>query len=324
MAKKDINIITSLVGKGLEREYILLKELLNTHDVYTVGIHYTNWANATLVRADANIFLEVVHPLAFSLSRENWLFPNSEWWDSRNDQFLARFTRICCKTRDCERIWRDKLAGDRPERVVYTGFLARDLYDPAVERENRFLHVAGESEFKGTEAVINAWRDGNWANRPFPLTVVTRQKRFQDLCNGTEGITWMPRVGEDELKCLMNSHRFHIMPCEYEGFGHGLHESLGCGALVITTAAPPMNEVNGIVGEWTIPVAGRTPRALAQLNRVEPVGIQTVVSRIVGAAAQTSAMASMEWFEQRSRGARAAFLADNAAFTEKFLQMVSV
>jgi len=122
----------------------------------------------------------------------------------------------------------------------------------------------------------------------------------------------------------MNSHRFHIMPCEYEGFGHGLHESLGCGALVITTAAPPMNEVNGIVGEWTIPVAGRTPRALAQLNRVEPVGIQTVVSRIVGAAAQTSAMASMEWFEQRSRGARAAFLADNAAFTEKFLQMVSV
>jgi hypothetical protein len=57
LAIKDINIITSLVGKGLEREYLLLKDLLAAHDCYTVGIHYTNWANATLVRADVNIFL---------------------------------------------------------------------------------------------------------------------------------------------------------------------------------------------------------------------------------------------------------------------------
>ena len=96
-----------------------------------MGIHYCNWANSTLVRADVNIFLEVIHPLAFSLSRENWLVPNSEWWDPRNDQFLPHFTKVLCKTRDCHRIWSAKVGADR---CVYTGFLTRDLYRPDVPR----------------------------------------------------------------------------------------------------------------------------------------------------------------------------------------------
>jgi hypothetical protein len=318
VAKKDVNIVSSLVGKGLELEALLLKELLNGHDVYCVLIHYCNWANAPLVRADVNVFLEVVHPLAFSLSRENWIFPNSEWWDARNDQFLPRFTRILCKTHDCERIWKEKLAGDRPERVMYTGFLTRDLYRPDVPREDRFLHVAGESEFKGTAAVIGAWRDTNWAMRPFPLTVVTRQKKYQDLCEGVPGITWYPRVTEDELATLMNSHRFHVMPCEYEGYGHALHEGIGCGALMLTTAAPPMNEFAGIVPEWTVAVAHQTPRALAQLNHVEPMAVQVAAYKAIQTAENANGL------RQRSAAARAAFLADNAAFTEKFLGLVGV
>jgi hypothetical protein len=57
MAKKDINVISSMVGKGLEREFILLKDFLAAHDCYLNGIHYTNWNGASLVRADINIFL---------------------------------------------------------------------------------------------------------------------------------------------------------------------------------------------------------------------------------------------------------------------------
>jgi len=325
MAKKDVNVVTSLVGKGLEREYLLLKDLLSSHDVYTVGIHYCNWANATLVRADINIFLEVVHPLAFSLSRENWLFPNSEWWDARNNQFLDRFTKICCKTLDCYRIWCQKVG---PQKCVYTGFEARDLYRPDVTRENKFLHVAGESEFKNTEAVVGAWKMGNWSYKPLPLTVVTRQKKYQNLCEGVPGVTCIVRASEEELVQLMNSHRFHLIPSAYEGFGHILNEGLGCGALVITTDAPPMSEFAGVQRDWSVSVTTRTERALAQLSHVTPVGVQVACGKAIQAADSGEFVGDNG--TDLGRGSRSgyevrkAFLASRESFRKTFLSLVGV
>ena len=126
--KKDINIVTSLVGAGLEREYLLLREFLMSHGHYVVGMHYTN-INAPMVRADITIFLEVVMPQALNLARENWLVPNCEWWDSKNDQFLPRFSRIICKTKDCYDIWCNKVG---PQKCIYTSFEARDIYHPSI------------------------------------------------------------------------------------------------------------------------------------------------------------------------------------------------
>jgi Glycosyl transferases group 1 len=318
VAIKDVNIFTSLCGKGLEREAILLKELLAKHDVYCNLIHYTNYNNSPLVRADFNFFLEIVHPLGLSLSRENFFFPNSEWFDARNDQFLPRFTKICCKTRDCERIWKAKLSGDRPERVVYTGFEPRDLYRLEVVRESKFLALHGESEFKGTEAVIGAWKQGNWAVKPLPLTVVTRQKKYQDLCQGIEGVTCVPRATEEELVQLLNSHWFHLIPSAYEGFGHSVHESLMCGGLVLTTDAPPMSEFAGVQRDWAVSVASRTTRALAELKHVTPVGVQVACGKAIALADNVAEL------ERRSRQAREAALVERESFRQKFLALVGV
>lgn len=315
MARKDVNIVTSLVGKGLEREALLLRELLATHDVYTNFYHYCNYAGSNFVRADINLFLEVMMPNVLTLSRENWLFPNDEWWNSLNDQFLPRITKVCCKTQDSFRHWCQKVD---PAKCVYVGFEARDLYHPEIPRENKFLHLAGGSEFKNTEAVIQAWKNGNWAYKPFPLTVVTLQKKWQALCEDVDNVTWIPRVNEDELVQLMNSHRFHLMPSAYEGFGHAIHEGLGCGALVLTTDAPPMNEFNGVVTEWKVPVTHQTPRALAQLNHVNLQGVQLAVFKVL------EAVNRVEELEQRSQAARGAFLASREAFRQKFLSLVGV
>jgi glycosyltransferase involved in cell wall biosynthesis len=319
MAKKDVNIVSSMVGKGLQLEYELLKSLLNSHDCYVNGYHYTNIANSTYVRADVNVFLEVLMPNVLSLSRENWLMPNSEWWNSINDRFLPQFTKILAKTRDCERIWKAKLATDRPERVIYTGFEARDVYDPAIEKENKFLHLAGESEFKGTQAVIEAWRLPNWSLKPLPLTVVTRQKRFQDLCVGVEGVTCIAdKVSEDELKRLLNSHRFHLLPCRYEGFGHALNEGVMCGGLVITTDAPPMNEFVGVQADWGVRPSRREQRSLATLYDVTASDVCASVMR---------ALASLDRpveLERRSVAARRAALAERDAFRERFLSLMGV
>jgi hypothetical protein len=320
MAKKDVNIVSSLVGKGLEREALLLRDLLRANDAYTVLIHYTDYANATLVRADVNIFLEVVMPNVLHLSRENWLAPNCEWWNPINDRFLPQFTKILCKTQDCYRIWCQKVGA---AKCVYTGFEARDLYRPEIPRENKFLHLAGESEFKNTEAVITAWKSGNWGVKPFPLTVVTRQKRYQDLCRELTGdrkdrIKLITRASEEELVELMNSHRFHVLPAAYEGFGHALHEGIGCGALMITTDAAPMSEFGGIVSDWKVPCVGKTRRSLADLAMVNFSGVMLASMKAVMASTNEKLI------ERRSQEARQAFLAEREAFRQKFLAMVGL
>ncbi len=314
MSKKDINVVTSLVGKGLEREYLLLRELLQANDYYVNAYHYTNYAGSNFVRAHVNLFMEVMMPNVLSLSRENWLMPNSEWWDARNDQFLPRITKVLCKTQDCHRIWSAKIGADK---CVYTGFLARDLYRPEVPRENCVLHVAGESEFKNTEAVVEAWKHPMLPHlwRP-PLTVVTRQERFQKLCEDMPNVTCIPRAAEDELVSLMNGHRFHLIPSAYEGFGHILHEGLGCGALVITTDAAPMNTFEGIVCEWAVRVSEQTPRALAQLNWVTPANVLASVHKV------QPEISKPKLLEERSRRARQAFLDGNAFFSRKFLELL--
>lgn len=320
MARLDINCITSLVGKGLEREYLLLKELLGVYDVYVVGLHYTNFANTVFTRADVNISLEVMMPNTFGLAKENFYFPNPEWYGGVYDRFLPQMTKILCKTKDCERIWKVKLAGDRPERVVYTGFEARDLFDPAIERENKFIHVAGQSEFKNTPAIIDAWKGEHgysWPSpTPPPLTLITSQPRFQEMAKGVDSITLLNRVTDDELKHLMNSHRFHLMPSQYEGFGHSLHEGIGCGALVLTTNAPPMNEFMGIQTDWGIAPCSREPRMLAVMCTVSP---QMVVNSCVRAMNANSA----EHY-RRSQAARAAFESDRSQFRATILGLLGL
>jgi len=304
-----------MVGKGLEREYLLLRELLLAHDCYVVGMHYTDYANATMVRGDITMFLEVVMPPALHLSRENWLFPNSEWWDPRNDRFLPHFTRILCKTQDCYRIWCQKVD---PRIVQFIGFEARDMYNPMISREPKFLHVAGESEFKNTEAVIEAWQRMKHIPQAPQLTVVTIQQKYIDMCQDVPNLTCIKRATEPELKDLLNSHLFHLIPSAYEGFGHILNEGLGCGALVITTDAPPMNEFTGVIRELGIMPHQQSRRSLATLQHVHS---NNILPRISDAMTLGTMPAEVK---KRQEQARESFLKSRDEFRQKILALIGV
>lgn len=327
MARLDINLVSSFVGKGLEREALLLKALLEQNACYVNTVHYTS-LNAPLIRADISIFLEVVMPIALNLSRENWLCPNSEWWYSINDQHLSRFSKILCKTHDCYDIWSQKVGA---EKCVYTGFESRDIFRPEIAKETAFLHLAGESEFKNTEAVIRAWRTTE--ARDFPtLTVVTRHEKFWKLC---EEPPWKnivcirERLSDDAIIDLMNRNLFHLMPSMYEGFGHAIHEALGCEGLVITTNAPPMNSYRGILEECMVAVTKKTPRSLAVLNEVAPIAVVQAIQR----ALHIKAM-DREWdsfghrlpdekrFGVRGKTARQRFLEDREEFRKTVVHLI--
>src|SRR5262249_22822830 len=143
------NIITHITNAvGMQRDYELLRHILESEGHQVNGVH---WTATTAPHADRTLCLEVVKPDLYAVPKEQWIFPNPEWFFSswirlaeRLDRrwipsvihrrwisywFRRRFRYVLCKTRDCERIFRSVAP---KTNVVFTGFMARDLYDPSI------------------------------------------------------------------------------------------------------------------------------------------------------------------------------------------------
>ena len=87
------------------------------------------------------------------------------------------------------------------------------------------------------------------------------------------------RVSQDELRYLMNSHFCQVMPSAYEGYGQVLHEALGVGQVIITTNAPPMNEIRP---SFLIPSVGSRPHHEGMLHKVSVLDVAHAVRRVQG------------------------------------------
>jgi len=279
MRKKTFNICTNLTnGAGLEQDYLLVRQLLEQDGHKVNGVLFNDRSSPN-PPADVTIFMEITNPQFYS--KENWLFPNSEWWFKSFDGTLARMDKILCKTQDCLRAWqakKDRNGKPLGDKCTFTGFLSRDLRTLVPERREAFLHAAGKSSTKNTEAVLAAWDQYKIEDQ---LTVITTNARLLVQGRSIPNVKMMNRVeDETQFRELMNSHIFHLMPSKYEGFGHVIHEALGCGGIVITTGAPPMNEFHGIDSRFLIPPMSSVPRGLGVdvlMHNVSPKGIKDAV-----------------------------------------------
>lgn len=227
-------------GIGLQREYDLLKEFLVSEGHVVEGYQYDS-LETNPATFDLAIFLEVVPRNMMGLSERRWIFPNPEWTTPPMVELIDRsFEKIFAKTREGERIFQDLWPG----RVHYTGFLTRDQYDPNVPRTDTFLHLAGNSTIRGTDAVLDAWRwkkNGKYLSAN--LVVVGTAKFNREGLGEDHRVIFTDRMGEEELKRLQNMCRFHLLPSGTEGFGHAMHEALSVGAHLITINQPPMFEI---------------------------------------------------------------------------------
>lgn len=201
------------------------------------------WAKLTGQPAfDVNFFIESVFPEHLPTGRVNCLFVHPEWFRDENLAHLPRLNYVLCKTPSGVTAFSGlpvtcrNLAFTSPDRQLtpfeYSGPL-------------RCLHLSGQSAVKGTEAVVEAWaRHPEWPE----LTVVRRAKRY-----GGEAAPPLPLlpnvryetefVPDDELRRLQNACQVHVIPSQAEGYGHVIGEAMSCGAVVVTTDAPPMNEL---------------------------------------------------------------------------------
>src|SRR5450432_126850 len=304
---KTFNLISNITnGAGLQQDAEILRRLLESAGHRVTLTMFTR--NPTREeRHDVNIFMELLAVQWLDSAGENWFMPNSEWYHSIWDRFLPRLDRILCKTQDCYRIWSKKVGA---EKCIFTGFESRDSFDPAVKRKPVFLHLAGKSTTKNTEAVAAAWRQ---FRIPHQLVVTANDPRINPLCQNIPNVKVITRLTESDLIQKLNGCLFHVMPSAYEGWGHVLHEALGCGAIVITSNAPPMCEFPGIARALLVPVANAVPMRAALANLVDPVGVFNSVT-------QAAALSETE-IAELSRCARESFLDARTLFRQTFLDL---
>ena len=316
---KRFNICSNINNQcGLQADGELLRDLLTSwgHEVKLVHYKKQNQIEEA-PRADANIFLEVVSYdlIARHVARENWFIPNPEWlapWDHKNG--LPDFDKVLCKTQDAVRIL-TRLTAEYQKKVRYIGFESKDLYDESIPRSRSFLHVAGQSRYKNTMATTYAFARMMQDEDVKPqLTIVGAYPDEYQFGKDSPNIKTYERVSDDEMKQLMNSHLFHLMPAGYEGWGHSLHESLGCGAVTITTNHPPMNEFNGIARDLLVPYQDTIPELAATRARVVAAPVRDIVKKALRLTPEQIAPIQAE--------ARAAFLAERIDFRSNFKKVV--
>jgi hypothetical protein len=228
-----------------------------------------NWAWLTgRPQFDVNLFVESVFDFYLPMGRVNGLFIHPEWFRDENLPHLPQLDVLLCKTPSAV----EMMSGlGVPCRDV--SFTSPDKLLPGFQRSGpiRCLHLSGQSAVKGSEAVVEAWsRHPEWPE----LTMVRRARRY----GGGEAPSLQPLpnvryltdyVSESDLRHLQNACEVHVIPSQAEGYGHVIGEAMSCGAVVVTTDAPPMNELVAADRGVLIRVARSEPMRRSMRNYID-------------------------------------------------------
>jgi hypothetical protein len=295
-----VNLVSRDNGVGLSVDMGLLEDMLRPagHDVLRV-----DWRSPGMRRADVAIFLELWNPRLARYARKTVGVFNLEWLQAGWARDLPRIHQLWAKSAEAHAAYQRL----RLHTSTLTGFLSRDLHDPDVPRTLSCLHLRGHSDFKNTQAVVDAWRLD--PTLP-PLTIISSVP-----LEVPHYVRVLGRLDDAELRRELNTATIHVCPSRAEGWGHYITEALSTGALVITTDASPMNE--HVRPEWGLLVPPSTIGQRGMVNAYEvsaPVIAQTVRQAAALPATQR---------EEMSVRARAHFQARNDHFRAAALDLLA-
>lgn len=246
---------------------------------------------------DLNLIIESLRPEYLRLARHNVLIPHPEWFNERDMVLLRSLDGVFALTRHAVPIFRNLGL-----KVWETGFTSDDRLDATVPRERTFFHLAGRSPYKGTERLLVLWR----RHPEWPcLTVVQNPRSARPGPAAANIVHRFDYLSDAELKRLQNANAFHVCCSETEGFGHYIVEGMSVGAVVLTTDAPPMNEL--VTSERGVLVGydGTGRRQLATTYQVSESALEAAVQRCLAMSdaerAETGKRARA-WFESNDAG----------------------
>jgi glycosyltransferase involved in cell wall biosynthesis len=248
---------------------------------------------------DVNFFIESVFPEYLPTGHVNCLFVHPEWFRDENLAHLPRLDLVLCKTPSAVEAFSGLSVVCRD-----LAFTSPDKRIPGSTRRGpiRCLHLSGQSAVKGTEAVVEAWsRHPEWPE----LTVVRRARRY-----GGEEAPPLPRlpnvryeteyVADEQLRQLQNDCEIHVIPSQAEGYGHVIGEAMSCGAVVVTTDAPPMNELVTLDRGVLIRVARSEPMRRSMRNYIDVADLEAKLNAVFGMPAERRAELGRQaraWYE---------------------------
>lgn len=268
-----VHLVTRVNAAGLGRDVEILRSVLTGAGmrVSLDGLRVPAGERGRMTY-DVNLFVQHVVPEWFDRARENVLLPNPEWFREEWLPHLGRIDRVLCKTRMAERIF-----GRLGCRTEFVGFTSLDRGDGSVAaRRDGFLHVAGQSLLKGTRSLVDLWsRHADWPR----LTVVQHPKHADPP--GTRSATNLETIAahldDGALRRLQRAHGTHLCPSEAEGFGHSIVEAMSCGAVVVATDAPPMNEVVAPERGLLVATSPGGPVRLGTTSPADPAALERAV-----------------------------------------------
>jgi hypothetical protein len=266
---------------------------------------------------DVNLFDESIFPEYLPQARLNAMFVHPEWFRDENVPHVPRLDFLLCKTPSGVEMCRHL-----PAPAVNLDFTSPDKRLPGFERRGplRCLHLAGQSAVKGSEAVVEAWsHHPEWPE----LVVVRRARRY-----GNEEAPVLPElpnvryltdfVSGEELQRLQNDCEVHVIPSQAEGYGHVIGEAMSCGVIVVTTDAPPMNELVAPDRGVLVEVARSEPMRLSRRSFVDVADLERKLTRVFAMPAAERAglgRRARAWYDAQDARFRAGlvrFLVDQA------------
>lgn len=312
---REINLVYRQYS-GLARDAEVIRKALEgagftVFDRHAAGYTYPERLRRWLLRRSGgkcrpryalNVFLEEVFAEWSPHARANVLIPNQEWCRPATFRQLSALDAVFCKTRHAEEVFSRYLPG----KVRFVGFASSDRHDPSVPKDfSRFFHVAGQSKQKGTDTLLRVW-----ARRPdWPTLTVVSQHEELGLGIHAANIRRLNYVEEAELRQMQNCCGVHLCPSEAEGFGHSIVEAMGCASLVLTTDAPPMNELVTADRGRLVPFAGCKPQMLGINYYVDELTLEAAIDEILRLPSEEKA--------RIGRRAQAWFSATKAEFAER-------
>jgi glycosyltransferase involved in cell wall biosynthesis len=302
----DWLIVTRDNDYGLSRDALLLAEAIvaaGAQEPVFRPLRSRGLLDRLLRRheADTAIHLERAFPRWFSAARRTWLMPNQERFPHRHIGRLRKVDRVLAKTRHAEAVF-----SALGVATTFLGFTSQDRFDAAIEKDwSAFFHLAGASREKGTEDILTLWA----AHPEWPQLMLVQKARNAPA--RVPANVWLHSGYLDDaaLRTLQNRCGLHLCPSRSEGWGHHIVEGLSAGAVVVTTDAPPMNELVDAGCGVLVPFSRQELRHLGVNYHVDIAALERAVARLI----------AMPEAEKAALGAaaRARYLEIDASFHER-------
>jgi glycosyltransferase involved in cell wall biosynthesis len=139
--------------------------------------------------------------------------------------------------------------GLNPDRVAAVPLAAREWFRPvdlhaAAEKRRYFLFVGTLEPRKNIDRLLDAWRQ---VHRECGIDLLLAGRTRSDFpqVKPEPGLRLLGAAADPDLPGLYAGALAVVYPSLYEGFGLPVLEALQCGALVITSRDPAIQEVTG-------------------------------------------------------------------------------